>query len=400
MTHSQGEWSWSFIIWFWKIWKLSHTAFCHVYTALCCLAKVWTIYYLLPGQCLFEQSMIIYLIKICQIILWSLFWSRYVRSVSPCVLRCYTRIGSGTHPVHALHGQFGKIIKSFALLHHCYADNTQVYSFCRSDERLLLIIRLIDYIEAIARWIASNQLRLNPAKSEFMWTATWRWLHHIDDFIFDLLDGAVVTWTSVRNLGAYLDQAITLHEHIARLVSACFYQLRRIRSIHRSIPTSTAIQLVNIFIISQVDYCNSVLSEAPACLTDRVQSVLNAAARLICGRWWYDHMTDLIRDRLHWLPVSHRIRFKWGLFAYKGLHDAVPSYIADYCVMKDTTQNSYSLPTTSASTRDNLIVPDTKTQFRQCSFAVAGPKVWNSLLNIVKNAVCWNCQEQAQDASF
>ena len=186
----------------------------------------------------------------------------------------------------------GRTIKSFTLLHHCYADDTQVYGFCRSDDRLLLKTRLLDCINAIARWMASN--RLNPAKCEFMWCATSRQHHHVDDFVFDLPDGSVATSKSVRNLGAYLDQAMTFHEHVARLVSTCFYQPRPIRFIRRSIPTSTAIQLVNSSIISRVDYCNSLLSGAPACLTNCVQSILNAAACLIYGREWYDHVTDLI----------------------------------------------------------------------------------------------------------
>ena len=169
----------------------------------------------------------------------------------------------------------------------------------------------------------------------------------------------MVTSTLVRNLGAYLDQALTLNEHVTRLVSACFYHLSRIRSIRRSIPTPTAIQVANSFINSRVDCCNSLLSGAPACLTDRVQSVLNATARLIYGRGRYDHVTDLIRDRLHWLPVSQRICFKCGLLSCNGLYSSVPYYIIDYCVMKDTTQNRYSLRT-SASTHDNLIVPDAK----------------------------------------
>ena len=96
-------------------------------------------------------------------------------------------------------------------------------------------------------------------------------------------------------------------------------------------------------------------------------------------------VTDLIRDILHWLPVCQRVRFKCNLLAHKGLHSFFPSCIADYCVRKDTTQNRYSLRT-SASTRDNLIVPDGKTQFGERSFAIAGQKVWNSLPNIVKNA--------------
>ena len=36
--------------------------------------------------------------------------------------------------------------------------------------------------------------------------------------------------------------------------------------------------------------------------------------------------------------------------------------------------------------RDNLIMPDIKTQFGERSFAVAGKMVRNSLPNIVKNA--------------
>ena len=87
-----------------------------------------------------------------------------------------------------------------------------------------------------------------------------------------------------------------------------------------SIPTSTAIQLVNSFIISRVDYYNSLLSGAPACLIDHIQFVLNASARLIFGRRRYDHVTDLIRDRLHWLSMCQWIRFKCGLLGYKGLH--------------------------------------------------------------------------------
>ena len=121
----------------------------------------------------------------------------------------------------------GKIIKSIALLmlHHCYAVDTQVYGFCRFDDELLLKTKLLDCIKAIARWLASNRLSLNPAKFEFMWRATSRRLHRIDDFAFDLPDGAAwCRWsTSVRNLGAYLDQAMALHEHVAHLVSACFY---------------------------------------------------------------------------------------------------------------------------------------------------------------------------------
>ena len=48
----------------------------------------------------------------------------------------------------------------------------------------------------------------------------------------------------------------------------------------------------------------------PACQINRLHAILNSAARLIYGRSLYDHVTDLIRDRLHWLPIEHRVGFK------------------------------------------------------------------------------------------
>src|SRR6218665_1471726 len=49
---------------------------------------------------------------------------------------------------------------------------------------------------------------------------------------------------------------------------------------------------------------------SPARLLDGLQSVLNATAMLICNRRKYDHVTPLLRDVLHWLPVPFRIEYK------------------------------------------------------------------------------------------
>ena len=72
-----------------------------------------------------------------------------------------------------------------------------------------------------------------------------------------------------------------MKDHINRLVRSSYYQFRRIKSIPHALPTSTAIQLVNSFIISRVDYCNSILAGAPKYQLDRLQSILNVAVRLI-----------------------------------------------------------------------------------------------------------------------
>ena len=42
----------------------------------------------------------------------------------------------------------------------------------------------------------------------------------------------------------------------------------------------------------------------------RLQSVLNAAARVISNKRKFDHITPVLRDQLHWLPIRQRIEFK------------------------------------------------------------------------------------------
>src|SRR6218665_1269942 len=70
------------------------------------------------------------------------------------------------------------------------------------------------------------------------------------------------------------------------------------------------------FVASRMDRYNSLLAGAPACLLGGLQSVLNAAARLICNRRKYDHVTPLLRDVLHWLPVPFRIEYKLCLLVF------------------------------------------------------------------------------------
>ena len=82
------------------------------------------------------------------------------------------------------------------------------------------------------------------------------------------------------------------------------------------------------------------------------------AARLIYGRGRFERVSDLIRDRMHWLRVPQRISFKCALLAYKGQHGLAPHYIKNYC------QPTLSLQCRNALrslTEVNLIIPRTKT---------------------------------------
>ena len=78
-------------------------------------------------------------------------------------------------------------------------------------------------------------------------------------------------------------------------------------------------------ILSKVDYCNVVLAGLPKRDLDRLQSVINAAARLTTGARRYDHITLLLKD-LHWFHVPERITYKLCVLVYNSycLHGSAP----------------------------------------------------------------------------
>ena len=66
--------------------------------------------------------------------------------------------------------------------------------------------------------------------------------------------------------------------------------------------------IVNAFISSKLDHCNSLLHGLPKYLLDKLQAVQNNAARVVTVTPKHVHITPILIN-LHWLPVEFRITF-------------------------------------------------------------------------------------------
>ena len=95
-----------------------------------------------------------------------------------------------------------------------------------------------------------------------------------------------------------------------------------------ALTTEATRALVQAFISCRLDYCNSVLAGVPDVYLQRLQSLQNAAARLVSGSGArrHDHITPVLVS-LHWLPVRQRISYKTAVLVWKCLHDAAPSLL-------------------------------------------------------------------------
>ena len=101
---------------------------------------------------------------------------------------------------------------------------------------------------------------------------------------------------------------------------------------HRSLSIDAAKTLVNAFITSRIDYCNSVFSRVAVTHLRPLKSVLNSAARLIVKKHKYNPITATIHDVLQWLPIQQRIEYNLCDLVYKAMHRTALVYLTELYV--------------------------------------------------------------------
>ena len=180
---------------------------------------------------------------------------------------------------------------------------------------------------------------------------------------------------SVRDLGVHLDSELTMKTHIWKVVSCCYHLLRRIRHVRRLVWQDVAQQLVLAFILSRLDYCNSLLSRLPRSTIQPQQRVMNAAARVIMNLSLRDHVKPALKQ-LHWLPVEQRITYKLYLFMHHIHTGHAPQYLSDCVSTVSAHSGRYRLRSTGSA---DYVLPRTRTRFGEQCFSYCGPAAWNTL---------------------
>ena len=163
-----------------------------------------------------------------------------------------------------------------------------------------------------------------------------------------------------RNLGVIVDSQLTLSAQVSAVCCSGYYQLRLL-----------AIQA---FISCRLDYCNSMFYGIIDGLMSRLQSVRNAAARLVLGARRYDHIMPVLKE-LYRLPVRRRVDFKMATLVYLSLSAWLqhtwpptvswfPTKVVVSCVLP---------------TQGHCVVRRTYSSYEDRCFAAAGPRLWNNL---------------------
>ena len=96
-----------------------------------------------------------------------------------------------------------QLIQDHGLCPHLYADDTQIYGFCRPSAVLDLQKVITNCLDDVVKWMHSNRLQLNTAKTQILWPTTGRRLHLLPKSPLRVGTDEVITASVVLDLGIY-----------------------------------------------------------------------------------------------------------------------------------------------------------------------------------------------------
>jgi len=167
--------------------------------------------------------------------------------------------------------------------------------------------------------MSANLLSLNQSKTEFLLIGLPQQLSKVSDpTLFMPSNETIMPTNSAHNLGVIFDSSLSFSEHISSVSKACFLSIRDLCRIRKTLDNSTAQTIAMSLNHSKIDYRNSLLLNLPCCQLDRLQLILNSAARVVSKTPCFSHISPILKS-LHWLKVDQRIQYKVLSLTYKTL---------------------------------------------------------------------------------
>ena len=188
---------------------------------------------------------------------------------------------------------------------------------------------------------------------------------------------------SVKNFGFALDCHLTMNAHVSNIAQTSYLELRRLAYIRRFLKSTATATLVSDFVLSRIDYCNSLLFGCTHDVTSHLQRIQNYAARVILRLPKSSSVTIHLKS-LHWPTVNVRSTYKIACLCYHCHSSTAPSYVADMLHerpshTRNTRSSSYTMPLLNRPAHSKATLGDR-------SFSFASSSVWNSIPNDVRCA--------------
>ena len=109
-----------------------------------------------------------------------------------------------------------RIIDSFAISYHFYADDSSLYVAFEPAEIDAAIAQMELCIDAVRNWMSAKHLKMNDSKSEFILIATKSVLKNVStNSVLKVGNVILDPSDAVKSLGVLLDKHVSMIDHVS-----------------------------------------------------------------------------------------------------------------------------------------------------------------------------------------
>ena len=140
--------------------------------------------------------------------------------------------------------------------------------------------------------MTQNLLKLNNDKTEFILMGTQQQLSKLDKTSLHMSTDTIKSTDHVRNLGFIMDSLLKNGSYINKITSSSYCKLHDIARIRPSLDSKTTQLLVQALVLTNIDYCNSLLAGSSQYQLNKLQQIQNMSCWIICNIRKYDHISS------------------------------------------------------------------------------------------------------------
>ena len=260
-----------------------------------------------------------------------------------------------------------------------YVDDSKLFISFPVKDIDVAATQLTEDLRGIAAWCCSNSLLINPDKTKLLLLGTRQMLDRVpNDFSVTLLGKQLHPVSSAKDLGVTIDACLTFDEHITNIVSSCRSILCQINRTKYILDKQIISTIITALVFSKLYYCSAMWASTSKRNIEKLQNVLNFAARILTGTKKHQHITPVLQQ-LQWLPASSIIKLRESVMAYKCVKGLAPAYLCERFVKRSNIYNR-------TRNKDKLQIPKYKSNSGQRTFLYRATTIWNSLSEELRNS--------------
>ena len=253
-----------------------------------------------------------------------------------------------------------------------YADDTQVLITGKKEELPELISRLERTLTTLDTWFQANGLKVNTSKTQLIAFGSRQNLRSLPSFQVTFRDAAILPVNGVKNMGITFDPHLSWDAHVSNVSRSCIGILVGLSHARHLLPNGIITTLVTALVLPHIRYCISVYGNGTQKNLDKIQKILNFAARTIFGRRKFDHVSDL-REALGWLTAHQLTDAATLSMAHKIMATGEPD------VLTGAFRTNRSVRARTTRQDELLHVPRSRTEAGKRRFSCRAPSLYNAL---------------------